>query len=293
VTSPEAGRGRAVGFGLLVLTVAVYGLVASAGDSGGDSAGGLYAGTVSLFAQAGRARVCHTPFDACLENGPVVEGLSAEGLPELDLDAPDETDDPPPSKQGVPLRLTVRFDGERLVLAEAPAEPVNNGERVHFGSACPEPAGGWTTSDPDRTRSSDVSALEAHLAAQDDLARVWWDTDAAPGRGVLNVAFTGDLDRHRAELAEIWGGPLCVSTGTRRLADLRSAARRMSALAESLPGAEGQPPRLATCCGVDRERGAVSLFSVIHDPLIDDWIERWSDGVPVHVDAYLEPVGGS
>ena len=288
---PPARRALAVGFGLIALMAVMYGLVAS-GETGSGSAaaGGVYAGTVPVFARDGQVAVCHAPFGACVENGPVVHGLRPDALPERDLTPPDETDDPPPSKQGVALRLTVRVEGDHLVLVEPPALAVEGGDRFHFGSPCPEPAGGWTASDLARTGNQARLALEAYLADESELARVWWDTKAAPGPGVLNVAFTGDLDRHRSEITGIWGGPVCVSSGTRSIADLRSAAGRLSDHAGSLPGGPDEPPRLAACCGVDRERGAVSLFSVVHDAAVDAWIERWADGVPVHVDAYLEPV---
>ena len=294
MTPPPANRRElVVGFGLIALVVVLYGLVAKGETgSGPPGAGRVYAGTVPVFAHDGQVSVCHAPFHACAENGPVIAGLRPDALPERDLTPPDETDDAPPSKQGVPLRLTVRMNGDRLALVEPPALPVEGGDRFHFGSPCPAPPGGWTVSDPARTGNKARLALEAHLAAEGELARVWWDTKAAPAPGVLNVAFTGDLDRHRSEIAALWGGPVCVSSGTRTIAELRSAAARLSDHARTLPGGPDEPPRLATCCGVDRERGAVSLFSVVHDEAVDAWIERWAGGVPVHVDAYLEPVDG-
>jgi hypothetical protein len=292
--TPPPRRELAAGFGLIALVVVTYGLVATGETGSGSAAAGkVYAGTVPVFAHNGQVSVCHAPFHACAENGPVIDGLRPDSLPERDLTPPDETDDAPPSKQGVALRLTVRVAGDHLVLVEPPAIPVEAGDRFHFGSPCPEPAGGWAVSDPVRTGNKARLALEAYLTAEAELARVWWDTNAAPEPGVLNVAFTGDLNRHRSEIAAIWGGPHCVSSGTRSIAELRSAAARLSDHAGSLPGGPDEPPRLATCCGVDRERGAVSLFSVVHDEAVDDWIERWAGGVPVHVDAYLEPVDGA
>jgi hypothetical protein len=34
------------------------------------------------------------------------------------------------------------------------------------------------------------------------------------------VAFTGDIERHRSEISEVWGGPLCVVEFERTLTDL-------------------------------------------------------------------------
>ena len=47
----------------------------------------------------------------------------------------------------------------------------------------------------------------------------WWVSSGTPVGGVLGdhpaqevtiVAFTGNIDAHRAELRSLWGGPVCV-----------------------------------------------------------------------------------
>jgi hypothetical protein len=47
-------------------------------------------------------------------------------------------------------------------------------------------------------------------------------------------AFTGDLDRHRAELAEIWGGPLCMVEHEHTLAQLMKVQEELGMRAKEL-----------------------------------------------------------
>jgi hypothetical protein len=74
------------------------------------------------------------------------------------------------------------------------------------------------------------AAIEA-AKKQPDFAGIWLYGEP-PGGGepagyqdpatkVLNVAFTGDLDRHETELREHWGGGLCLVLHERTLAKLR------------------------------------------------------------------------
>jgi hypothetical protein len=104
-----------------------------------------------------------------------------------------------------------------------------------FSSPCPEPDGGWQVTDPDRADVDAIDAPRTYAEAQPEYAGLWVDdprqhlTDEGPdhlddsGDGrpmILNVAFTGDLDRHEAELRERWGGALCVTEMERPYEDL-------------------------------------------------------------------------
>jgi hypothetical protein len=57
-----------------------------------------------------------------------------------------------------------------------------------------------------------------------------------PNDVVVNAAFTGDVARHRQELAAVWGGPLCVTRFERAEADL---ARIQDELTTAGPGKFG------------------------------------------------------
>lgn len=78
------------------------------------------------------------------------------------------------------------------------------------------------------------SALE-YANAEADFAAAWLDqsinpasrdesSDEAamngPAKLVLNVRFTGDLERHEAEIRDLWGGPLCITEGARTIQEL-------------------------------------------------------------------------
>jgi hypothetical protein len=93
---------------------------------------------------------------------------------------------------------------------------------------CPEPAGGWKATDPTRTGEDDREAAARRAERQADFAGLWVkifnpppDVDVyGPDDVVLVTAFTGDPERHRREIAEVWGGPLCVTRHERAQADL-------------------------------------------------------------------------
>jgi hypothetical protein len=51
---------------------------------------------------------------------------------------------------------------------------------------------------------------------------------------ILNVAFTGDLARHEAELRAVWGGRLCVTRYERSLVELRRIHEEATAVAQEL-----------------------------------------------------------
>jgi hypothetical protein len=101
---------------------------------------------------------------------------------------------------------------------------------------CPEPGGGWVASDPHRASEADMDAAGRLAESRPDFAGLWVkilnqppDVDVyGPDDVVLNVAFTGDLERHRAELTGVWGGPICVVQHQRTQAELRQIQDELS-----------------------------------------------------------------
>lgn len=138
--------------------------------------------------------------------------------------------------------VTGTFDGKVLTVTEPAGEPVgpdgaagSAGGEDPFATPCPEPPGGWVAVDPARTGDGAVEAANAYAMSQTDLAAFWVDhlapTDSEPAPDdplVLNAAFTGDLERHEAELRKIWGGPLCVGQMARTTAELRAVQQDFS-----------------------------------------------------------------
>jgi hypothetical protein len=122
------------------------------------------------------------------------------------------------------------FDGERFTLTEPPgAEQPWPEARETFDTQCETPAGGWKAPDPGRATDQARSDAIERAHREPDLAGVWIDDRSErtgelqdPTTIVLNISFTGDLQRHEADLKEIWGGALCVSNADRSLEELRS-----------------------------------------------------------------------
>lgn len=103
----------------------------------------------------------------------------------------------------------------------------DDGFEVDFSSPCPAPAGGWTVVDPATATEAGQQAATDYALAQADYAGSWVDQSINPAMAdgfdpgdeevandptklVLNVRFTGDIERHTQELRARWGGPLCV-----------------------------------------------------------------------------------
>jgi hypothetical protein len=125
-----------------------------------------------------------------------------------------------------------RYDGETFTLSEV--GPFENEppafEQRPFASPCREPAGGWSRLD--HATQEDVSPADAYAGAQPDYV-VSWITQLEPSAlerspVIFNAVFTGDAERHEAEIRERWRGPVCVvaSNGPsrRELARIRSEA---------------------------------------------------------------------
>jgi hypothetical protein len=81
------------------------------------------------------------------------------------------------------------------------------------------------------------ASVSAAARAQVDIGGMWVDQSINPAgaandftKMVVNVSFTGDLDRHERELRALWGGPLCVSRAAisaRALANRRADVERV------------------------------------------------------------------
>jgi hypothetical protein len=123
------------------------------------------------------------------------------------------------------------YDEESFTVIETgPPQPGPPDDGDPIDTPCPEPAGGWKASDPGRTTEADRQAATRAAEAEPDFAGLWvdyiedFDPDATEDPGtegmILNVAFTGDIQRHTAEIGELWGGPLCVVEHSRTEAEL-------------------------------------------------------------------------
>jgi hypothetical protein len=107
------------------------------------------------------------------------------------------------------------YDGETFsVRRVGPYEndPSAHEAEIDLTSPCPEPEGGWTAPH-DATQEDDTAAL-AYARSQPDYVGSWvthLDPAAAEfGPVIFNAVFTGDRERHEAEIRKVWLGPLCV-----------------------------------------------------------------------------------
>lgn len=134
------------------------------------------------------------------------------------------------------FHLVGTYDGTTFtVLETGPYEHAEPSEGDPVDTPCAEPDGGWTSPDPSKASDADLRNLMHAVEDEPDFAGFWIDYLAEPigedtvepGGVIVNVAFTGDLERHTAEIRDRWGGPLCVVHHERTLAELRRIQREL------------------------------------------------------------------
>lgn len=193
-------------------------------------------------------------------------------------------------------RLVGTFDGTVFRPTEPPAAPApaSPGPDTEFPVACPSPAPG---TDPERRSDADWNATAAYARGQGDFAGLWlaWP-DGVPREGavdgpqeasaVVNVAFTGSLDRHRAEIARRWGGAVCVTSLPRTHRELSRI--QDDAFDHSDEAAAAGVELLSG--GVDEVRNVVEFGVLIADGVARRWFqERYGAGA-VELTGALRPV---
>jgi hypothetical protein len=126
-----------------------------------------------------------------------------------------------------------RYDGETLTVTEVgPYEQGSNsfGTNPDFSTPCPAPPGGWEALGD--VTQDEADPVHAYARRQPDYVTSWV-THLRPaeeefGPVVVNAAFTGEAERHEAEIREFWDGPLCVierpGRTERELAQIRKEA---------------------------------------------------------------------
>jgi hypothetical protein len=127
-------------------------------------------------------------------------------------------------------RLVGTYDGKAFTLTQPPVAGHEQRPTVKDEPApCPTPSGGWHSTNPNRHGLTDFQALQGATQRAPDIAGMWMSSTAGSGppddfqhNRVTVVAYTGNLEAHRAELAALWGGPVCVVERAHSYAQLQA-----------------------------------------------------------------------
>jgi hypothetical protein len=155
-----------------------------------------------------------------------------------------------------------RYDGETLTVTDVDAYQENSvsfGTDPDFSSPCPAPPGGWEALG--EVTQEETDPVHAYARRQPDYVTSWHThlrpAEAEFGPVVVNVVFTGEAERHEAEIGEFWDGPLCVVERAGHTA--RELARIRQDAEASLP-ALGLEMLWSTEAGVD---GVIEIGVVV------------------------------
>jgi hypothetical protein len=180
------------------------------------------------------------------------------------------------------------YDGATFALIEVLGPPMADGDGgVDFTAPCGEPEGGWVAHDPSRAGRDDFT-LAAHAAeSESDSTAVWIDYLEAPvgeqaGAFIGVFGFTGDLERHEAELRELWGGPICVFQQATPFNELSRIQRDLGDGGAEAVGLEQTYSDINVLTNVV-EIGAIVTSQEIEEALAD----RYGDGTVTVVPALV------
>lgn len=121
------------------------------------------------------------------------------------------------------VRLVGTWDGTVLTTTEPPVlaeRTYDSPETDILGPSCPEPAGGWPY---DRVDVDGMTRVSTYVEAQPDAGTPRIDSS----QRILTLPFTGDLDRHRAAIAELYDDPVCVELAARSDRELQQLGERL------------------------------------------------------------------
>jgi hypothetical protein len=132
--------------------------------------------------------------------------------------------------------LVGTYDGTAFTLTQPPVPGHEPRPTVKSEPApCPTPPGGWQSTDPARHGLTEFQALQDAAQGAPDFAGMWSSSTVGTGPSndfqhnhVTVVAYTGNLDAHRAQLAALWGGPLCVVQHAHTYGELQATMTRIN-----------------------------------------------------------------
>lgn len=189
------------------------------------------------------------------------------------------------------------WDGGALTVIEPPRPPDWSAwlpdEEDRFASPCPTPRNGWQVVDEEKVTDEAMNRAINHARSQPAVGGVWLDQSINPAAGaepidesvmndptklVLNLSFTGDLERHEAAVREIWGGALCVS-------EAPASARELANIRSEIESSAG-PFQWSS---IDETTGRIEVGVWLDEGLQKQFDERYGVGV-VDVQPALKPI---
>lgn len=199
--------------------------------------------------------------------------------------------------------VTGTYDGSSFTLTEPLRRATDAESAAAFDNRngpipCREPTGGWAAEGARFPPNSDyneyIQRVDDYTSAAADWGGVWVDfgdspVDIAshPEKVILVELFTGDLDRHEADLRAIWPGALCVAQSTVTSATIQALAAQIS---EDEQGADALDPVMRGSAFVDYSRDVIRVFVPVATPSIQaQFDERYGPGLVV-VEGALKPV---
>ena len=194
------------------------------------------------------------------------------------------------------VHLVGTFDGRAFHPTARPSPPGARSvpPEPFAPSPCPPPEGGWVIVDHSKVANEDAFAAMAYADSEPDVAAAWftWPKGSPEGTAsyrdaVVNLAFTGDLDRHAREARARWGGPLCVT----RLPHTRAQLTRIS---DDILNRRAQAARAGIHLlgwGPDEPANVVTADVLIADGVAERWFDdRYGRGLVV-LRGQLQPIG--
>ncbi len=190
-------------------------------------------------------------------------------------------------------RLVGTYNGNVFTVTETPVKAAAPRNRTPaFPAPCPTPPGGWHATSSGHLGLVDFQALQALAQGAPDFAGIWMSTtsSSAPVNDfqhtqVTVVAFTGDIPRHRLELAAVWGGPICVVQHRHSYAVLQAVVQRIN---EAVDHKQLAVQELSI--GPDEVDGVVDLQLVAATPATQREIDRRFGAGLVKVSSLMTPV---
>ncbi len=155
-----------------------------------------------------------------------------------------------------------------------------------YAPPCPTPAGGWPVV---KTTLTQFQAFQNMVGLPTDFGGMWTDVQGRsvndPGRDVYTVTYTGDVAQHRAAIAAVWPGPVCVVQVAHSQAELNQIVSDLTV------GSVGKDLGLQLLsAGLDPVHNRVVATAYVATPALQAAVDQRFGPGTVHLEGALQPV---